>query len=234
MKRAQTEILCTGMLFDLDGVLVDSTPAVARVWHGWALEHGLDPEEVVRAAHGRPSMMTIRDYLPGANHEEENREVERREIADLDGVVALPGAVELLRALPPECWAIVTSCTRTLAEVRIRASGVPRPKFLVSSDDIRNGKPAPEPYLHAAELLGVPARECVVVEDAPAGVRAGKAAGCRVIALDTTMPAAELQDAGADWLIKNCGTISVISAAREDGIRLALEASSEPKCAPGL
>lgn len=234
MARVGTEILCRGILFDLDGVLVDSTPAVARVWRGWALEHGFDPEEVVRAAHGRPSLATIREYLPGANHEAENREVERRELADLDGVVALPGAVELLRALAPECWAIVTSCTRTLAEVRIHASGAPRPRFLVSSDDVRNGKPSPEPYLHAAELLCVPARRCVVVEDAPAGVRAGKAAGCRVVALGTTMPAAEMQEAGADWLIKNCGAISVISAASENGIRLALETSSEPKGARGL
>lgn len=227
MKRLATEILCRGMLFDLDGVLVDSTPAVARVWHGWALEHGFDPDEVVRAAHGRPSITTIRDYLPGADYEEENREVERREIADLDGVVPLPGAVELLRALPSGSWVIVTSCTRPLAEVRIRASGVPRPKFLVTSDDIRNGKPAPDPYLRAAELLGVPARECVVVEDAPAGVRAGKAAGCRVIAFGTTMPETELRDAGADWLAKDCSAISLISATLREGVRLSLEASNE-------
>lgn len=212
----------------MDGVLIDSTPAVARVWHGWAQEHGFDPEEVVRAAHGRPSITTIRDYLPGADYEAANREVERREIADLEGVVPLPGAVELLKALPAGSWVIVTSCTRPLAEVRIRAGGLPWPKFLVTSDDIKNGKPAPDPYLRAAEMLSVAAAECVVIEDAPAGVEAGKAAGCRVIAFDTTMPEAELREAGADWLAKDCSAISVVSAERENGIRLSVETSGEP------
>lgn len=211
----------------MDGVLIDSTPAVARVWHQWALEHGFDPGEVVRAAHGRPSITTIRDYLPGTDYEAENREVERREIADLEGVAPLPGAVDLLQALPTRSWVIVTSCTRPLAEVRIRAGGLPWPKFLVTSDDIKDGKPAPDPYLTAAEMLGVPAAECIVIEDAPAGVRAGKAAGCRVIAFDTTMPEAELREAGADWLAKDCGAISVISAGGESGIQLSVETSGE-------
>lgn len=228
MARVTTQILCKGVLFDMDGVLLDSTPAVARVWHRWALEHGFDPEEVVRAAHGRPSITTIRDYLPGSDYEAENREVERREIADLDGVVPLPGAVDLLRALPAESWVIVTSCTRPLAEVRIRAGGLTWPKFLVTSDDVKNGKPAPAPYLKAAEMLGIPAPECIVIEDAPAGVQAGKAAGCRVIAFDTTMLKAELREAGADWLAKDCSTISVVSAERKSGICLSLETSREP------
>ena len=116
-------IRCRGVLFDLDGVLVDSTPAVARVWASWAHEHGFrDPDEIVRIAHGRPSIMTIRELLPNADHEAENREVERREIADTDGVIPLPGAMELLQTLPPQSWAIVTSCTRPLAGVRIAAA----------------------------------------------------------------------------------------------------------------
>ncbi|MFZ0641014.1 MAG: HAD family hydrolase [Candidatus Acidiferrales bacterium] len=215
MKQIEVQISCSGILFDMDGVLLDSTPAVARVWHEWAIEHGFSPEEVVRAAHGRPSLTTIRDYLPGSDYEAENREVERREIADLDGVVPLPGAVELLRALPPERWAVVTSCTRPLAEVRIRAGGLPRPKFFITSDDIENGKPAPEPYLKAAELLGFDPGDCVVIEDAPAGVRSGKAAGCRVIALCTTMPEADLRSAGADWLAEDCSAITLLLG--EDG-----------------
>jgi len=97
-----TQIACSALLFDLDGVLIDSTPAVTRVWRQWAIAHGFDPDDVVRKAHGRPSISTIRDYLPHANHEAENREVERREIADLNGVVPLPGARELLDALPPD------------------------------------------------------------------------------------------------------------------------------------
>src|SRR5215831_17150908 len=109
---------CLGVLFDLDGVLVDSTPAVARVWAWWARQHGFDADKVVREAHGKPSIATIRELLPNGNHDAENREVERREIEDTDGVIPLPGTMELLRAIPPEKWAIVTSCTRRLAQVR--------------------------------------------------------------------------------------------------------------------
>jgi mannitol-1-/sugar-/sorbitol-6-phosphatase len=221
LKQSETQILCSGILFDMDGVLLDSTPAVARVWHGWAIEHGFNPEEVVRAAHGRPSLTTVREYLPGSDYAAENREVERREIADLDGVAPLPGAVELLQALPPERWAVVTSCTRPLAEVRLRAGWLPRPKFFITSDDIENGKPAPDPYLKGARMLGLNPAECIVVEDVPAGVRSGKAAGCRVIALCTTMPEGELRSAGADWLVEDCSAITLLSGERGEG-KLAL------------
>ena len=177
---------CRALLFDMDGVLVDSTPAVARVWTVWAQKHGLDPDMVVKIAHGRPSISAIREFLPHADHDAEDREVERLEIADLDGVIPLPGAMELLQALPLNRWAIVTSCTRQLAGVRISAAGLPQPKHLVTATDVRRGKPDPEPYLKGAQILGVPAAECVVIEDAPAGIRAGKAAGARVVALRTT------------------------------------------------
>lgn len=214
---------CQGVLFDLDGVLVDSTPAVARVWAGWAREHGFDPDEVVRKAHGRPSIATIRELLPNADHEAENREVERREIADIDGVIALPGAIELLRSLPVDCWVIVTSCTRSLAGVRIAAAGLPTPKHLVTSSDVLRGKPDPEPYLRGAQFLGVPATECVVFEDAPAGIRAGKAAGARVLALRTTATDAELREAGADWIFGDCSELFLDKpslAAGDDGFLL--------------
>ncbi len=202
---------CSAVLFDMDGVLIDSTPAVARVWTRWALEHGFDPNEVVRAAHGRPSLTTIKEYLPHADHEAENRELERREIADLEGVVAIPGARELLQALPPERWAIVTSCTRALAEVRLRAVCLPRPSLFITSSDIVNGKPHPEPYLKAAATLGFRASDCIVVEDVPAGIRAGKAAGARVIALRTTATEQELRAAAADWVLGSCADIAVQS-----------------------
>lgn len=202
-----------GVLFDLDGVLVDSTPAVARVWAGWAKEHGFDPDEVVKMAHGRPSITTIRELLPHADQEAENREVERREITDVEGVVPLPGALELLRALPLERWAIVTSCTRQLAGVRIAAAGLPQPKHLVTATDVHRGKPDPEPYLKGAQFLGVPAVNCLVIEDAPAGIRAGKAAGARVVALRTTASDPELLQAGADWIADNCAGFFVDSAA---------------------
>ena len=202
-----TSTSCSALLFDMDGVLIDSTPAVARVWHQWAIEHGLDPDEVVHRAHGRPSVATIRDLLPNSDIEAEDREVERREIEDLDGVVPLPGVIELLNSLPAERWTIVTSCTRPLALVRLRAAGLPTHTKLITSTDITNGKPHPEPYLKGASLLGYPAADCIVVEDAPAGIRAGKAAGARVIAFPTTMDRQELQNARADWILRNCADI---------------------------
>jgi len=213
-------IRCSALLFDLDGVLIDSTSAVARVWHNWAVERGFDPETVVHMAHGRPSRTTIRELLPNADIDREDREVERREIADLDGVVLLPGTRELLNILPPERWTIATSSTRALAEVRLRAAGLPIPKNMVTSSDVKIGKPDPEPYLKAAEKLGFAASDCIVVEDAPAGIRAGKAAGARVIAFFTTMPRRDLEDAGADWIVQNCADI--VASKDDDGLRLGL------------
>ena len=215
-----TSILCSALLFDLDGVLIDSTPAVERVWHRWAVEHGFDPEKVVRMAHGRPSRTTIRDLLPNADIALEDREVERREIEDTEGVVPLPGACELLNLLPPERWTIATSCTRPLAEVRLRAAGLPIPNTMITSSDVKIGKPDPEPYLKAAAKLGFAPSDCIVAEDAPAGVRSGKAAGARVIAFLTTMIEHELQDAGADWLVQNCADIAAFS--NGDGLQLRL------------
>jgi mannitol-1-/sugar-/sorbitol-6-phosphatase len=203
-----TEIRCSALLFDLDGVLIDSTPAVERVWSGWAVEHGFDPAKVVHLAHGRPSRTTIRELLPNADLDLEDREVERREIQDLDGVVLLPGAGRLLRSLPPERWTIATSCTRALAEVRLRAAGLPVPKTMITSSDVKIGKPDPEPYLKAAAKLGFAPSDCIVVEDAAAGVRAGKAAGARVIAFLTTMIRRDLEDAGADWIVRDGSDIT--------------------------
>jgi mannitol-1-/sugar-/sorbitol-6-phosphatase len=205
-----TQIQCSAVLFDLDGVLIDSTPAVSRVWRNWAREHHFDPDEVVTRAHGRPSISTVRYYLPDADPEAENRIVERREIEDLDGVVPLPGSRELLAALPKHRWTIVTSCTRALAEVRLRAAGLTAPARFITSTDITNGKPHPEPYLKAAAMLGFPAADCLVVEDVPAGIQAGRAAGARVIAFQTTVSVQELKTSGADWILRNCGDISVL------------------------
>ena len=128
------EVQTRGILFDLDGVLVDSTPAVARCWSRWAVQYGFNAEEVVRQAHGRPSIVTLRELMPNGDYEEENRKMEEWEIADTDGVVPLPGVLEILRALPANQWAIVTSCTPALAEVRIRVAGLPTTK---KDSDIR-------------------------------------------------------------------------------------------------
>lgn len=204
-----TQIRCLGVLFDLDGVLVDSTPAVARVWAKWAAEHGFDAEDTVRRAHGRPSLSTIRELLPNVDQAAENQKVERAEIEDLEGVVPLPGALQLLAALPGGCWAIVTSCTRPLAEARIRAAGLPLPAGLVTAHDVERGKPDPEPYTKGAMRLGLAPADCVVVEDAPAGIRSGKAAGARVIALRTTASDSELCQAGAEWIAEDLSSLEL-------------------------
>jgi mannitol-1-/sugar-/sorbitol-6-phosphatase len=216
------KIHCGGVLFDLDGVLVDSTPAVARVWTIWANKHGFVPDEVVRQAHGRPSLTTIRELLPHADHDAENREVERGEIEDVEGVIPLPGALELLQTLPQERWAIATSCTRKLAEVRIRAAGLPVPKYLITSTDVQHGKPNPEPYIKAAKILGLPPADCIVVEDAPAGIRAGKAAGARVLALRTTASDTELTQAGADWIANDLASLRLNSSNHQPQLELIL------------
>jgi len=217
-----SQIQCEALLFDMDGVLINSTPAVARVWRRWAIERGFNPEEVVERAHGRPSLTTIKEYLPDANHEVENRDVERREIEDLEGVVPLPGALELLASLPLDRWTDVTSCTRSLAEVRIRAAGLPIPNTLITSNDITNGKPHPDPYLKGASKLGFRASACVVVEDVPAGVRAGKMAGAKVIGFTTTVEAVSLRQAGADWVLRSCADIRLLG--QDKGLTLGLNA----------
>jgi len=203
------KIECRGVLFDLDGVLVDSTPAVARVWTIWAHKHGFDPEETVRKAHGRPSLATIRELLPNADHDAENAEVERMEMEDVSDVIPLPGTMGLLAALPQDTWTVVTSCTRALALVRLRVAGLPVPEKMITSKDIANGKPHPEPYLKGAQLLGVAAKNCVVFEDAPAGIRSGKEAHARVVAFQTTERDEVLRQAGADWIVKNASAVRV-------------------------
>lgn len=207
-----TTVSCQALLFDLDGVLIDSTPAVARVWHRWAIEHNLDPQAVIHLAHGRPSRTTIRELLPNANIDAEDRIVERWEMEDTDGVVFLPGTQRLLDSLPKDRWTIATSCTRPLAEVRLRAAGLPIPEAMVTSSDVTHGKPHPEPYLKAAAKLGLSPADCIVVEDAPAGVRAGKAAGARVIGFPTTMNAQALKAAGAEWILDNCSALTLQNA----------------------
>ena len=205
---------CQALLFDMDGVLLTSTPAVERVWRKWALERGFDPAHVVNLSHGRRSVETIRELLPDADHEAENLEVERREIEDRDGIEPIPGARDLLESLPLDRWAVVTSATRPLAEVRLRAAGLPIPKKLITAEDVMNGKPDPEPYRRGAELLHMAPEDCVVVEDVSPGIRSGHAAGMRVIALTTTVSADQLAD--ADYIVKDCSAL----AANFDGKRL--------------
>lgn len=185
------------ILFDMDGVLIDSAPAVERVWRAWAVAHDLDPVRVVEQAHGRRSVETIRAAAPHMNAERENTRVEQMEIDDKEGVTALPGAAQLLRALPADRVAIVTSATRPLAVARLGYAGLPVPPRMITADDVTHGKPSPEPYLKGAALLGFAAGDCLVFEDTPAGVASARAAGMQVIALHTTYPESELRSADA-------------------------------------
>lgn len=173
------------VLFDMDGTLVDSTAAVERCWRAWAREHGVDPAALA-GSHGRPAVEIIADVLDAVRVPAALARIIALEIADTDGVVALPGAVEALRALPEGTAAIVTSCTRDLAAVRIAAAGLPAPAVLVTADDVTAGKPDPEPFLRAARRLGADPARCLVVEDAPAGLAAGRAAGATTLAVAGT------------------------------------------------
>jgi sugar-phosphatase len=183
------------ILVDLDGTLVDSTAPVRRAWNGFASRNGLDLEEVHRFAQGRPSRETIRLLAPDCDQEAEATAVEDAEVHDTDGVFALPGAVELLACDRP--LAIVTSCSTELAHARLRAARLTIPPVLVSSDGLERGKPDPDCFLIAARRLLIAPARCVVIEDAPAGIRAGRAAGATVIALRTTHHDGELGEAHA-------------------------------------
>jgi sugar-phosphatase len=195
------------ILFDLDGVLVDSTTCAGRIWKAWAREQGLDPERMVQMAHGRPTIETIGMVAPHLDAQLEADKVEELEVKDVAGLKALPGAQALLANLPPERYAIVTSGSRRLATARLRAAGLPVPERMIAADDITNGKPDPEPYLNGARLLGYKPQECMVFEDAPAGIRSAKAAGMTVIAFPTTYPLEVLSQ--ADCVAESLGAVHV-------------------------
>jgi mannitol-1-/sugar-/sorbitol-6-phosphatase len=197
---------CSAILFDLDGVLLDSTRVVAYQYTVWAEENGLDPAVVLQAAHGVRTVEVVRRVAPHLDAEVETRKIELREAAATN-MAAMPGAVELVNSIPKGRWCVVTSGTRFLATTRMRRFGIPIPDILVTADDVKNGKPHPEPYRRGAELLGANPVECIVVEDAPAGIRAGHAAGMRVISLPSTCPAEELSE--ADVIVTELAMIKV-------------------------
>ena len=192
---------CQGILFDLDGVLVDSRQAVERVWRGWAAEHSIDAELVLGSAHGRRTIDTVRLVAPHLDAQHEDTVVEEREIADGDGVIAVAGAGDLLASLGADRFAVVTSASEALARARMGFAALSMPARFVTADRVTHGKPHPEPYLKGAELLGFPAQDCVVFEDTAAGIQSGKAAGMKVVGLTTTYPASALK--AADAIVKN-------------------------------
>lgn len=192
---ADDRLRARAVLFDLDGVLVDSSEGVERAWRGWAPRHGLDADRVIAVAQGRRSIDTVRELVPHADAEKEAADLEDAEVAAADTTRAYPGVAALLAALADAPWAVVTSCTVRLGSARLSAAGLPRPPVFVTADDVSAGKPDPEGYLQGAARLGVAPADCVVVEDAPAGVAAGRAAGARVVAVTTTHRADDLRAA---------------------------------------
>ena len=189
-----------GVAFDLDGTLVDSLPVVERSWCKWGDRFGIPHDEILGFIHGKQAITSIRHFMPGRSEEDiqaEFRFLEQIEATDIDGIVALPGALNLLNTLNEAGipWAIVTSGSIPVAHARHRAAGLPMPKVFVTAEQVNKGKPAPDAYLLGAELLGIPAQQCAVVEDAPAGLLSGLAAGCRTIAVNVPADAPRLDEA---------------------------------------
>ncbi|HWT24599.1 MAG TPA: HAD-IA family hydrolase [Solirubrobacteraceae bacterium] len=202
----------TVVLSDMDGVLVDSTPAVVRTWEKWGRRLGVDGAAVAAANHGRPGRDVLAQFFSGEELDAEAAAFEAAEVEDTEGVVPMPGAERVLE-LPRV--AIVTSCTRPLALARLAAAGLREPAVLVTADMVARGKPAPDPYLLGAELMGAGPAECIVLEDAPAGIAAGRAAGMTVWAVATTHERGELGGAQriADGLEEHLAALALRRAA---------------------
>lgn len=189
--------VCKAILFDLDGVLVDSAECVERTWRAWSERHQLNAADVIAIAHGRRTIETVRAIAPHLDAAAESAELEAKEAMATEGIREIQGARELVATLPPGRWAIVTSGTRAIAASRLKLVGIPVPRVMVCADEIREGKPHPEGYLTAAARLGIAAGDCIVIEDTPPGIAAAYAGGMRVIAVSTTYPQEQLVAADA-------------------------------------
>ncbi|MBN9614168.1 MAG: HAD-IA family hydrolase [Acidobacteriales bacterium] len=200
-----------GILFDMDGVLISSIGSVVRCWRRWAEIYDIPNAETYTVPHGVRAIDTVKLLRPDIDPEEGLRTIEDMEVEDMADLTVLPGVKKLLTELPLERWAIVTSATQRLLRARLAAAGLPIPTRLISGDMVERGKPDPEPYRRGAELLGFAPGECIVVEDAPSGVGAGKAAGARVLAVLGTHSAEELKQ--ADWIAASLEDLTVTSGA---------------------
>jgi sugar-phosphatase len=213
------ETLCVvtkGILFDMDGVLISSIGSVVRCWQRWAAMYGVPDAAHYEVPHGVRAIDIVKSLRPDIDPEEGLRVIEDMEMEDMAGLTVLPGVKALLKSLPPERWAIVTSATRRLLLGRLVAAGLPVPERIISADMVERGKPDPEPYRRGAEWLGFRPEECVVVEDAPSGVGAGIAAGCRVLGVLGTHSLEELH--AASWVISSLEGLAV--TANADGLEL--------------
>ena len=201
-------IACDALLFDLDGVLADTTELVERSWREWAESRGLDTD-FASHVHGRPTLEVVSDVAPDLDPRAEADDVEQREEEGLDGITAVAGALDLVASLPASSWAVVTSGNKSQAAARLEAIDLEPPEVVITSDDIDKGKPHPDPYLSAARRLGVSPQECVVFEDAPAGIAAARAAGMASIAVTTTMGPEALE--AADHVVSSLRQVRVES-----------------------
>ena len=220
MIPVPTDMECDAILFDLDGVLIDSTPCVERHWTTWANRHNLDPHDVLKMAHGVRNIETMRRLAPNSDVEKEAADFAALEVTDTDGIGAVEGAARIMRSLEEGRWAVVTSCSRPLAQARLRAAQLPLPPLLITGDDVSSGKPDPAPYLLAASKLGLAPKDCVVVEDSRAGVEAGKSAGMRVVGIAATYSAEELLESRVDVLLESLTELGVRAAAGNHGLDL--------------
>ena len=215
----ETCVETQGLLFDMDGVLISSIGSVNRCWKRWCAIYGVPDAESYEVPHGIRAFDIMRMLKPEwdeAQLAEGLRVIEDMEIEDTGDLKVLPGAKSLLEKLPPERWAIVTSATHRLLIGRLAAAGLPVPQRLISGDMVERGKPDPEPYRRGAEMLGIKPADCIVVEDAPSGVGAGIAAGCRVLGVLGTHEVSELHQ--ATWLVRSLEEIAV--RATGDGLEL--------------
>lgn len=208
-------LLASALLFDLDGVLADSTPSVVRAWSAWARRVGIEPDELLPKVHGRRAIETIRAARPDLDAEAELATLVADETSDNADTEEIPGARALVSGLPVDAWAIVTSGTRDVATARLVAARIPIPRVMITAESIERGKPDPDCYLKGAEALGVAPQDCVVVEDAPIGAAAARAAGMRLIALTTTHRADQLEP--ADLILPDLTHVVVRVAERTNG-----------------
>lgn len=218
VASSPVQIRCKGVLFDMDGILISSLGSVERSWTKWAVLRGIDPEYACRVAHGCRAIDTLAHLRPDLDSEAELKIIEDIEVEDNEGLSVLPGVLELLAALPANRWTVVTSATERLARVRLAVGGIPVPERLVTADLVTKGKPHPEPFLAGAALLGFAPEECVVFEDSSSGVKAGRAAGCTVIATTFSHPIESLD--AAHYLVTDLTKVRVERLADGGGMNL--------------
>jgi sugar-phosphatase len=212
------QVRCKGVLFDMDGILISSLGSVERSWTRWAGMRGVDPEYACKIAHGCRAIETVAKLRPDLDCEAELKLIEDLEVEDNEGLAVLPGVMELLAALPPDHWTVVTSATERLARVRMAAAGIPAPQRLVTANQVTRGKPHPEPFLAGAALLGFLPQECVVFEDSSSGAQAGRTAGCTVVATTFSHPVETLD--AAHYLIQDLTGVKVEALPGGEGLML--------------